>query len=70
LNAPSHAAAPPPFDFRSARFERDASWLARISGCALWRCRQELFIADGQTSDALLALGVTPLPPADGLLLH
>lgn len=71
MNAPFRASAPPPFNFRAAGFERDAAWLARVSGCALWRCRQELFIAEGLTSEALLALGVTPLPPPDdGLLLH
>ena len=37
----------PFFDFRSARFCADASTLARATGRSLDRCRQELFIAEG-----------------------
>jgi hypothetical protein len=37
----------PLFDFRSNGFAADAVTLARTTGCALERCRQELFIAEG-----------------------
>ena len=37
----------PLFDFRSVRFCTDALTLARATGCSLDRCRQELFIAEG-----------------------
>ena len=35
------------FDFRSSRFCADAATLARTTGRPLQRCRQELFIAEG-----------------------
>jgi hypothetical protein len=35
------------FDFRSSGFAADAATLARATGCSLARCRQELFIAEG-----------------------
>ncbi len=35
------------FDFRSSRFCADAMTLARATGRALQRCRQELFMAEG-----------------------
>jgi hypothetical protein len=37
----------PLFDFRSPGFAADAATLARTTGLALERCRQELFIAEG-----------------------
>lgn len=36
-----------PFDFRSNRFCADALTLARTTGRTVQRCRQELFIAEG-----------------------
>lgn len=41
-----------PFDFRSGRFCDDARTLARATGLDLEKCRQELFIAEG---DVVLA---------------
>jgi hypothetical protein len=41
------ASIEPLFDFRSKGFAADAATLARTTGCALERCRQELFIAEG-----------------------
>ncbi len=35
------------FDFRSHRFAMDALTLARVSGCSLVACRQQLFMAEG-----------------------
>jgi len=35
------------FDFRSSRFGVDAQTLARVTGRSVPRCRQELFIAEG-----------------------
>lgn len=45
--APESAGMGPVCDFRSSGFAADAATLARTSGCALERCRQELFIAEG-----------------------
>ena len=39
-----------PFDFRSIRFCDDAQTLARATGPSLQRCRQELFIAEGDVA--------------------
>lgn len=38
------------FDFRSSRFSDDAQTLARATGLSLQKCRQELFIADGDVA--------------------
>ena len=35
------------FDFRSHRFDVDAVALARLTGCSLVACRQQLFMAEG-----------------------
>ena len=43
-------------DFRSARFRDQACALARMTGCPLARCRQELFIAEGDAAEAFLVL--------------
>ncbi len=44
------------FDFRSQRFGSDALTLARATGCSLVRCRQELFIAEGDMALAFTLL--------------
>lgn len=41
------ASMEPLFDFRSNGFAADAATLARTTGCTMERCRQELFIAEG-----------------------
>ncbi len=43
-------------DFRSARFRDQAGALARMTGCPLVLCRQELFIAEGDAVEAFLVL--------------
>jgi len=51
-------AAPEPeqVDFRSSRFRDLACALARMTGCALESCRQELFIAEGDAVEAYQVL--------------
>jgi hypothetical protein len=43
-------------DFRSVRFRDQACALARMTGCPLALCRQELFIAEGDAVEAFLVL--------------
>jgi hypothetical protein len=56
-----------PFDFRASRFRDDAQTLARVTGLDLERCRQELFIAEGDLALAHQLLvhgyGVEPRQP-------
>lgn len=60
----------PSFDFRSSRFAADALTLARTTGDTLERCRQELFIAEGDMGLAYtwLVSGYDAL--ADDPLVH
>jgi len=53
---PDQRRDPPSFDFRSQRFGDDASRLARLTGCTITDCRQELFLADGDLALALESL--------------
>lgn len=48
-----------PFDFRSGTFRDDAQTLAHATGLGLEKCRQELFIAEGDVAMAyeLLTVG-------------
>ena len=46
----------PLLDFRSRRFAVDALALARLTGCTLELCRQELFIAEGDAAEACAVL--------------
>lgn len=57
------------FDFRSVRFCTDALTLARATGCSLDRCRQELFIAEGDMALAFdwLVSGYSVAPDAPAL---
>ena len=57
---------PAQFDFRSARFAREALALQRLTGRSLNLCRQELFIAEGDALEAYQCLvqPVGPGPPA------
>ena len=59
----------PLFDFRSVRFCTDALTLARATGCSLDRCRQELFIAEGDMALAFdwLVSGYAETPDAPAL---
>ena len=43
-------------DFRLARFRDQAGALARMTGCPLVVCRQELFIAEGDAVEAFMML--------------
>lgn len=53
-----------PFDFRCAQFDDDAQMLARATGRTLEKCRQELFIAEGDLAlaYALLTVGYSAEP--------
>lgn len=44
------------WDFRSDRFRDQALALARMTGCPLALCRQELFIAEGDAAEAYMVL--------------
>jgi len=57
------------FDFRSHRFDVDARTLARVTGCSLVACRQELFVAEGDMGLAheLLLCGYD-VPPCEPTL--
>jgi len=57
------------FDFRSSRFVADAQALAHATGCPLELCRRELFIAEGDLSEAcqVLVAGYAA-PPRSGAL--
>ena len=44
------------WDFRSDRFRDQALALARMTGCPLVECRQELFIAEGDAVEAFMVL--------------
>ena len=44
------------WDFRSPRFRDQALALARMTGCTLALCRQELFIAEGDAVEAYMVL--------------
>lgn len=44
------------WDFRSTRFRDQALALARMTGCPLVLCRQELFIAEGDAVEAYMVL--------------
>ena len=48
--------APAGWDFRSVRFRDQAKALARMTGCPLALCRQELFIAEGDAVEAYMVL--------------
>jgi len=56
-----------PFDFRSSQFGDDAQTLSRATGLGLEKCRQELFIAEGDVALAYdlltVGYGVEPPPP-------
>lgn len=58
---------PAQFDFRSARFAREALALQRLTGRSLLLCRQELFIAEGDALEAWQCLVqlAGPGPPAN-----
>lgn len=58
------------FDFRSSRFAADASTLVRTTGRSLARCRQELFIAEGDMALAYIWLVSGYDAPADAARLH
>ena len=57
----------PPLDFRSRRFAVDAQALARLTGCPLDLCRQELFIAEGDAVEACEVLSAAFWPVAKNL---
>lgn len=46
----------PSFDFRAPRFDVDARTLARVTGCSLVACRQQLFMAEGDMGLAHMLL--------------
>lgn len=65
-----HASLIQPSDFRSSRFCEDAQALVRATGQSLERCRQELFIAEGDVvlAHELLTVGYGEEPA--GHTLH
>jgi len=58
------------FDFRSSRFADDAMTLARTTGRALARCREALFIAEGDMGLAYTWLVSGYHAQADGPFVH
>lgn len=56
MNLPTQYCAIEPFDFRSPLFRDTALMLVQTTGCSLVLCRQELFIAEGDTELAYGAL--------------
>ena len=57
-------------DFRSERFAVDALALARLTGRPLDVCRQELFIAEGDTAEACMVLLAGSPQESGGHRLH
>ncbi len=64
--------AVPLFDFRSQRFRDDARRLVMTTGHCLDRCRQALFIAEGDVEEARADLLAAANAPAHGFgfVLH
>ena len=70
LNPQPPPAQAPPFDFRSPQFALTALALQRLTGCSLVRCRQELFIAEGDAVEAWQVLVGRPVADSPQGTLH
>lgn len=57
-------------DFRSQRFRAYANALARMTGCPLVACREELFIAEGDAAEAYMVLLEKPCAQVPGADAH
>ena len=58
------------FDFRSQRFRDDARRLVMSTGHCLDRCRQALFIAEGDVEEARADLLAAAYAPAGSVVWH